>query len=60
MSVEKKQKSNEPIKKVADDFDDFKLFLKKKKIQNEVLKKLIEKPIIEPTGKKSNTYTKTK
>jgi len=52
MSEEKKQKTNEPIKKVADDFDDFKLFLKKKKIQNEVLKKIIEKPEFGSTNKK--------
>ena len=44
MSEEKKQKNTESIGKVADDFDDFKLFLKKRKIQNEVLKKIIEKP----------------
>ena len=52
MSERKNQKTNEPIKKAANDFDDFKLFLKKKKIQNEVLKKLIEKPVVESANKK--------
>jgi len=47
MSEEKKEETNEPIKEVVNDFDDFKLFLKKKKIQNEVLKKLIENTGIE-------------
>lgn len=44
MSEKKKYKTIEPIKKVADDLDAFKIFLKKKKIQNEILKKIIEKP----------------
>lgn len=44
MSEEKKKKKNNPVKQSADDLDDFKLFLKKKKLQNEVLKKIIEKP----------------
>lgn len=43
MSEEKRQKTNDSIEKGADDFDNFKLFLKKKKIQNKVLKKMIDK-----------------
>ena len=52
MSEEKKQKTNDPIEKGADDFDDFKLFLKKRKIQNKVLKKIIEKPEFGSPNKK--------
>ena len=52
MSEQKNKKTNEPVKNTEDDFDNFKLFLKQKKIQNEVLKKMIEKPIVEPIGKK--------
>ena len=52
MSEQKNQKTNEPVKNTEDDFDKFKLFLKKKKIQNEVLKKLIEKPVVESANKK--------
>ena len=47
MSEDKNKKTRETNKKVADDFDDFKHYLKKKKIQNEVLKKLIENTGIE-------------
>lgn len=43
MSEMKEQKTKEPLEKHADEMDDFKQFLKKKKIQNEVLKKIIEK-----------------
>ena len=43
MSEVKKGEINNPDKKTADEFEDFKLFLKKKKIQNDVLRKLIEK-----------------
>ncbi len=46
------EETNKPIKRAADDFDDFKLFLKKKKIQNEVLKKLIKNPVVESANKK--------
>ena len=52
MLEDKNQKTNDPIEKVADGFDDFKLFLKKKEIQNEVLKKIIEKPEFGSANKK--------
>jgi len=43
ISKMKEQKNKEPFEKVPDEMNDFKLFLKKKKIQNEILKKIIEK-----------------
>lgn len=43
MSV-KKPKEKSPEEEVKDDFDEIRQFLKKKKIQNDVLKKLMDKP----------------
>ena len=43
MSV-KKPKEKSPDEGVKDDFEEIRQFLKKKKIQNDVLKKLMDKP----------------
>ena len=41
---EKNQKEKIPDKEAKDDFEEIRQFLKKKKIQNDVLKKLMDKP----------------
>lgn len=43
MSV-KKPNEKSPDEEVKDDFEEIRQFLKKKKIQNDVLKKLMDKP----------------
>ncbi|NPD44642.1 hypothetical protein [Lentimicrobium sp. S6] len=43
MSIKKPEVKN-PDKELDDDLDEIRQFLKKKKIQNDVLKKLMEKP----------------
>lgn len=42
--IDKKQKGEKSEKAAVDDFDEIRQFLKKKKIQNDVLKKLMDKP----------------
>jgi len=41
---EKNQKEKIPDEEAKDDFEEIRQFLKKKKIQNDVLKKLMDKP----------------